>query len=37
MENKKFDGLKLSNRTSMIAYSSMNLILVVCDLVELVT
>ena len=34
MENKKFDGLKLSNRTSMIAYSIMNIILVVCYLVE---
>ena len=34
MENKEFDGLKLSNRTSMIAYSIMNIILVVCYLVE---
>lgn len=31
---QKFDGLKLSNRTSMIAYSIMNIILVVCYLVE---
>ena len=34
MEDKKIDGLKLSNRTSMIAYSIMNIILVVCYLVE---
>lgn len=34
MENKKFDGLRLSNRTSMIAYSIMNIILVVCYLLE---
>ena len=34
MENRKFDGLKLSNKTSMIAYSIMNIILVVCYLLE---
>ena len=34
MENKKFDGLRLSNRTSMIAYSIMNIILVGCYLLE---
>ena len=34
MENKKFDGIKLSNKTSMIGYSIMNIILVVCYLIE---
>lgn len=34
MENKKIDGLRLSNRASIIAYSIMNVILVVCYLLE---
>lgn len=36
MGNNSYDELKLSNRTSMIAYSIMNLILVACYLLEVI-
>ena len=36
MGNSSYDELKLSNRTSMIAYSVMNLILVACYLLEVI-
>lgn len=36
MGNSNYEELKLSNRTSMVAYSIMNLILVACYLVEVI-
>ena len=36
MGNSNYEELKLSNRTSMVAYSIMNFILVACYLVEVI-